>query len=193
MIRQLGIAVSFLMLASCAEQADEENDGAEQLTEIPPLTYTWSHPDCPFTVDFPGEPEVEIGRTDQGVVSIHVLYETEKVSYGFICDANILDVFPNRENYTVMELSELYADQINSEPDIELIEKDSVKSTIYTSVSGAQLYYIIRPTNDARKDYLNSIVLNVGNTMANIGVAYKGAKHNMLAGEPYLKSLKVVE
>lgn len=42
MIRQLGIAVSFLILAGCAEQAVEENEGAEQLPEIPPLTYTWS-------------------------------------------------------------------------------------------------------------------------------------------------------
>ena len=63
MICLLIIVTAACLIISCGEKVDDQGDYQYGVMKsdppMLPLTYTWSHPECPFTVEFPGEPEVE--------------------------------------------------------------------------------------------------------------------------------------
>lgn len=177
---------------SCGDNASEANiNKDEELPEIPPLTYTWSHPDCPFTVDFPSEPEVETVKTELGVVTNHVSYITKEAFFIFVCDAYILKVFPNREKYTILQLAELYADQVISDPDFINPEVKSIKSTNYEKIDGAVLMYSVNPNMPSKLNQINTLVLSNNETMADAKVGYKSDKSLFFAGEDFFQSINL--
>ncbi len=105
-----------LLLSACSEQETNEAAGAEENPQIPPLTYTWSYPDCPFTVDFPSEPEVVVENFSHGAISYTMHYQLDDYSLMFRCDSNVLKTVQNRSDYSIEELAKQYASIITEDP-----------------------------------------------------------------------------
>lgn len=82
---KLSILFMAPMVHGCGD--DATNDGAYEYgvlksdPPMPPLTYEWSHPDCPFTANFPREPEVEEFIDENGGKEIIVQYLGDTYGY----------------------------------------------------------------------------------------------------------------
>lgn len=192
MFRKIITVMTAILLMSCGDDATDVNRVSdEELPQIPPLTYTWSHPDCPFTVDFPGKPLENIGKTDKGVVSIQTAYRTDGPSYGFDCDAYVLNVFPDVESYTDIQLAELYAEQITLLPEFENAVMMSIDKTPFDNLSGAILFYSLNTANAEELMQLNAIVLKHNHTMADVAFSYPSSTNYLRAGKKFLNSVKI--
>lgn len=88
------LLISSLSLVACGDNDDNQNDykygRLKSDPPIPPLTYTWSHPDCPFTANFPGKPEEEVIEQEDGVSEIFAQFNGENYGYQIYCDINSL-------------------------------------------------------------------------------------------------------
>ena len=79
---------------------------------IPPLTYTWSHPDCPFTVNFPGEPKTQVRQYSDGFEVIEVTYPATDYLLSSICIADANAFALDNTNLNNKELLEKFVNSI---------------------------------------------------------------------------------
>lgn len=114
------------LLSACSDQNpldDNPQDDIDMAAIETALPYEWSHPDCPFTARFPGEPKVEITSGEMGNVGIVATYQTVMAAHYFDCDPDIMNIVENLSDYSDQELAQQYA-QVYS--DFEIIESSQI-------------------------------------------------------------------
>lgn len=184
------LTLSFMaILSACVEepqQAEKSEINTSALPDIPPLTYTWSHPDCPFTIDFPSKPKDELLNESNRTLTIDALLQWDKYQIYFGCDKNILNLI-NIDGLEKNFLIEQYAEQFTT-------SLQTTNPKFYKIIDDDQYLwgkFYTYHDNYPIKGYYNSWILNFDNSMAILSFYYTSGLPMEDAGEEIYKSIKL--
>lgn len=148
-----------LFLVACGDNDDNQNDYKYGVLKsdppMPPLTYTWSHPDCPFTANFPGKPKEEVIEQEDGTRLITLSYLDSKTSFHVYCDINRLN--PNFKSDDL----EYYANSIFSSENTTIVNR---KDSLFGNMPSIELQ-IMSGTLGNSKQNTNSIIFRHNYTL----------------------------
>lgn len=82
---------AFALLRPSTEESEYQYGVLKSDPPMPPLTYTWSHLDCPFTANFPGKPEEEMIEQEDGTKLISISFQLNEAGMLLLCSKNLLD------------------------------------------------------------------------------------------------------
>ena len=155
-----------------------------------PLSYTWSSPHCPFSVDFPGRPEVRQNLSDKELPIVLANFKTQDGVYSADCFANSYSERERRNFNTEYE----FVKNMNAEA-AEIAKplnmKDfRIKDTRFANQENAVLYTEITMSTE-EIPYAKQVVITYVNGDDFITVMYNSADGNIKLGDDFLKSVKL--
>jgi len=183
--KKLFILASLFALSSC-EQDQSENEILET-AEIN-FPYTWSHPECPFTINFPGEPKVEIKKNSLGKPVLIAELDFNQTTLEFYCDIDLINVVKDSQNYTNFQLAENFVQQFSNILETSKSEYYEIKSTNLYNVENAILEFSNINTLGENEVFSNGLILIKGKTLAT-ATYYSNSKYNS-TGIEFLKTIK---
>ncbi len=179
-----------LIVQGCGD--DATNDGAYEYGALksdppmPPLTYEWSHPDCPFTASFPGEPEVEEFIDENGDKEIIVQYLGDNYAYQTSCDLDRL------EAGTVLntEILDYYVEQTWTSNDIINIQIIDFEKSIFSNLPHAVFHYT-DSVKAERSVSGNSLIFYHTTTLFTSSVSYLSEQNKGSNGAEFFETVKL--
>lgn len=185
MYKNLFILTSLLALSSCDQ--DQSVKETTETTEIY-FPYTWSHPECPFTVNFPSEPNIEIKQNSLGKPVLIVELDFNQTTLEFYCDIDLINVVKDSQNYTNFQLAENFVQQFSNILETSKSEYYEIKSTNLYNVDNAILEFSNINTLGENEVFSNGLILIKGKTLAT-ATHYSNSKYNS-TGIEFLKAIK---
>ena len=185
--------IILLTLTACGDENGDSNGYEYGVLKseppMPPLTYTWSHPDCPFTVNFPGEPEVEV--INQKNKHLKLLVSDGHYIYQFLCFHNNLKNDQETDSFTNQELLFSLKQGIqNLESSVSIIDQKN-KFQIFSHLKDLNSIYFLSLYQENK---LLQNIYAIYETDVGVGMAitsYPNKKFNINNGIEFIESIKV--
>lgn len=163
MFKNITIFAILALLSSCDK---DPSDDALVAEEANPFSYTWSHPECPFTVDFPGDPNVEEHKNSLGKPELIVKFEIKEVTYSFYCNVDIIQVVKEREKYTDYQLAEEFSKLMSDNEIITQSKKMKIDDTEFKHLKNAIMVLSQYGESNDNKVFSSGVVFIKSDTLA---------------------------
>ena len=160
---------------------------------MPPLPYTWSHPDCPFTVDFPGEPTLEVPEKSKKNEGFSATYESKNY---FLFTTCIPTIFSERTDYgfeTDQKMAEEIVNELLSENIYKNLQIISIEKSIFHNLKPAIFAYKVELTQGNYLAQVNGIVFKHKNAMLMQNIGFGAHANTMLPnnGAEFFESVRL--
>ena len=190
MIKKFLIALAILTLTACGDENGDSNDYEYGVLKseppMPPLTYTWSHPDCPFTANFPGEPEVEVIEGEDQSKEIIAHFSGNYYGLWVYCDVDRLPTAASISSETEL----FYINLITEDPKRKNTQINNLKESIFAQLPNVKIHF---GSNFNQNETLhnNSLVFQDGTNLFTTRVIYPNIQKDLTNGVEFFETIKI--
>lgn len=153
---------------------------------VPPLTYTWSHPKCPFTANFPGKPDEKIVEVEGEVAEIYATYESEL--YGFVIFCDVDRLIPGKP--VDEQAFQNYARTSTDDSRLKNIKIEDIKNSPFRYLNHIKIQYSANTIHIGITAHYNSLVFNKRETVLTAMVVQLSSLRKPQNGVEFYESVK---